>query len=472
MATFNMFFRKAPDGNGFAVVNGIKEVIEMTQEMGKYPKEYYKKFLPEEKYDSFCQKLSETEFTGFIRVMREGEIAFPNELVIIITALLNEAQVLETPLLTIMNHQMVVATKASRVVRSTKKSVSEFGSRRAHGILAGKYGAKATYIDGSVNSSNTLATIDLNVPYTGTMAHSYIGAFGSNVKGEYEAFDSYIKTHKGETLIMLIDTYDTLKRGVKNEIKAFKANGINDSHESIYGVCLDSGDLAYLSKECRKMLDEAGFKKAIISATNGLDEYIIPELERQCAQIDMYGVGDAIATSKHNPCFGGVYKLTEIDGELVIKSSEDKIKVTNPGDLVTLRISDKTTKKFLMDVTCLCDDATTQKLFNGEKISLTAEDDKTKRTTFAKDSYEVYPLQETVISLGMVVEARGENGVLTKMHDIEDAREYHKKVKSQFDDSQMRLVNPHIYKVNISDELYNLKLKMIYEIKEQVKNFK
>lgn len=462
MAVFNMFFRKAPDGNGFAVVSGIKEVLEMVKEMGKYPKDYYRKFLQEDKYEEFCEKLASTKFTGTIRAMKEGEIAYPNEPVITVIAPLIQGQILETPMLGIMNHQMAVATKASRVVRSTLKPVSEFGSRRAHGIWAGKYGAKAAYIAGCTNSSNTLATIDLGVPCTGTMAHSYIGTFGSSVTGEFEAFDKYIKSHKGESLIMLIDTYDTLKCGIKNAIKAFQENGIDDTYQGIYGVRLDSGDLAYISKKCRKMLDEAGLKKAIISATNGLDEYIIPELEKQDAEIDMYGVGDAIATSKHNPCFGGVYKLTQIGNEPVIKLSEDKIKVTNPGNLVTLRMMDLSTKKYVMDVTCQVGDNTMNSLIAGDEVTLTAEDDKTKTTTFAKNSYQVHVLQENVVI----------NGEFIEIDSIEMARQYHTNVKSKFDDSHLRLINPHIYKVNISDELYNLKLQMIYKIKEEVKNFK
>lgn len=461
IAIFNMFFRKAPDGNGFAVVSGIKEVLDMICTMGKYDKKYYKKFLPHDEYDEYCELLSKTIFTGSVRGMEEGEIVFPNQPIITITAPLLQAQILETPMLAIMNHQMAIATKASRVSRSTKKPVSEFGSRRAHGIWAATYGAKAAYIGGCANTSNVLSTIGMNVPSTGTMAHSYVTAFGVGPKAEYKAFDAYIKTHapQQESLIMLIDTYDTLCSGIKNAIKAFKDNGINDYYSAPYGVRLDSGDLAYLSQECRRMLDEAGLTKAIISATNGLDEYIIPQLELQGAQIDMYGVGDAIATSKHNPCFGGVYKLVQIGEQPVIKLSEDRIKVTNPGNLITIRMVDKVRSENIADVTCIKNDATHLALLKGEEIVLTAEDDKTKQTKYKADTYNAYEMQTDYIIDGF-----------SMVYDfsIEDAKAFYNHNLSMFHPAVTRLINPHIYKNNISDELYNLKTQMIYEIKEAI----
>lgn len=459
-AIFNMFFRKAPDNNGFAVVAGISEVLQMVEEMGKYPKEHYKKFLKEEHYDEYCELLANTTFTGNIYAMREGEIAWPNQPIITVEAPLLEGQILETPILAIMNHAMAIATKASRVVRSTKKPVSEFGSRRAHGIWAATYGAKAAYIAGCANSSNVLATIDLGVPSTGTMAHSYVTAFGVGPTAEYNAFTSYIETHRGEPLILLIDTYDTTRCGLKNAIKAFKKMGIDNDYKPSFGVRLDSGDLTYLSRKCRKELDKAGFTNAVIIATNGLDEYLIPELEREGAMIDMYGVGDAIATSKHNPCFGGVYKLVMIDDEPVIKLSEDRIKVTNPGKLITFRITDKEDGNALADITCLYGDTTFIALQHGYELTTYAEDDKTKRTTFKRDSYDIYALQTIVMLNGEVVKY--------ELPSIEASRTYHVTRKALFDPSQLRLVNPHLYKNNISDQLYNLKSSMIYKIKDAI----
>lgn len=456
-AIFNMFFRKAPDNNGFAVVSGITEVLSLLEQMGKYSKHYYKKFLPEDHYDEYCQLLSDTVFTGQIFAMKEGEIAFPNQPIITVQAPLLQAQILETPLLAIMNHQMAIATKASRVVRSTTRPVAEFGSRRAHGIWAATYGAKAAYIAGCVNSSNVLSTIELGVPCSGTMAHSYVTAFGIGPQAEYKAFDAYIKSHPGEPLTLLIDTYDTVKCGIKNAIKAFKANGITNDYPS-FGVRLDSGDLTYLSIKCREALDAAGYTHAKIYATNGLDEYLIPELEREGAKIDCYGVGDAIATSKHNPCFGGVYKLVDIAGTPVIKMSEDRIKITNPGRQITFRLIDKATRKAICDITCSMDDSTHVSIIKGYELVTVSEVDKTKWTKIKAGSYDFIALQ-TLCALG---------GEVLEPSSIEEARAYHQTAKDLFDFSHLRLVNPHIYKNNISDELYNLKMSMMYQIKDAI----
>ena len=334
-AIFNLFYRKAPENNNWAVVSGTAEVIEMVQNLGKMPAEFYEKFLPGEEYKDFRKFLSTMKFTGNIYAMREGEIAFPNQPIVTIEGPLIEAQVLETPMLCIMNHQMAVATKASRVCRATNRLVSEFGSRRAHGPWAATYGAKAAIIAGCASSSNILTGVMNGVPSTGTMAHSFVTSYGSSVEGEHQAFCDYIRTHRGENLILLIDTYDTLKCGVLNAIRAFRENGIDDSYPYGYGIRLDSGDLAYLSVKVREILDAHGLKGCKIFATNSLDEYLITDLERQGAKIDSYGVGDAIATSKAAPCFGNVYKLVQIKGEPVLKRSEDTIKLINPGFQIT-----------------------------------------------------------------------------------------------------------------------------------------
>jgi nicotinate phosphoribosyltransferase len=372
-AVFNLFYRKAPENNNWAVVSGVDEVLEMVGNLGNMDPEFFEKFLPGEEYKEYRGYLSSMKFTGNIYAMREGEIVFPNQPIIIVEGPLIEAQVLETPMLCIMNHQMAVATKASRVCRATNRPVSEFGSRRAHGPWAAMYGAKAAIIAGCASTSNILTGTVSGYGSTGTMAHSYVTSFGCSVAGEYNAFDTYIKTHKGESLVMLIDTYDTLKCGILNAIKAFKDNGIDDSYEGGYGVRLDSGDLAYLSAECRSILDKNGLKGCKIFATNSLDEYLITDLERQGACIDCYGVGDAIATSKANPCFGNVYKLVEIDGQAVLKRSEDKIKLINPGFQITYRIMVNDPSKgeiFKVDVTCLRGDELSRKIENGEEFTV------------------------------------------------------------------------------------------------------
>ena len=450
IAVFNLFYRKAPENNNWAVVSGTEEVIEMVQSLGTEPEEFYEKFLPGEEYAKFRKYLSTMKFTGDIYAMREGEIVFPNQPIVTVVGPMIQAQVLETPMLCILNHQMAVATKASRVCRATDRPVSEFGSRRAHGPWAAVFGAKAAQIAGCVSSSNILTGVRNNVPSTGTMAHSFVTSYGSTVEGEHQAFCDYIKTHLGENLILLIDTYDTLKCGVKNAIRAFKENGIGDDYTPGYGVRLDSGDLAYLSQKVRAILDEHGLKNCKIFATNGLDEYLITDLERQGARIDSYGVGDAIATSKAAPCFGNVYKLVQVDGEPVLKRSEDKIKLINPGFQVTWRIIVDGENE--VDVTCLRGDAMDKAIAAHEEITVRDEYDSYKTKTFKAGTYEARPLQLMVIRGGERCAAE---------HSLAVKKAFYKETLMSFSPAERRLINPHYYKVDISDALYDTKMSII-----------
>ena len=464
-AVFNLFYRKAPENNNWAVVSGTDEVVEMVENLGNMDPAFFEKFLPGEEYAEYRGYLSSMKFTGTIYAMREGEIAFPNEPIIIVEGPLIEAQVLETPMLCIMNHQMAVATKASRVCRATNRPVSEFGSRRAHGPWAATYGAKAAVIAGCASTSNILAGTMFDYGSTGTMAHSYVTSFGSSVKGEYTAFDTYIKTHKSESLVMLIDTYDTLRCGILNAIKAFRDNGIDDNYSAGYGVRLDSGDLAYLSAECRRILDEHGMTGCKIYATNSLDEYLITDLERQGACIDCYGVGDAIATSKAAPCFGNVYKLVEIDGEAVLKRSEDKIKLINPGRQVTYRIMINDPAKgeiYKVDVTCLKGDGLSRKIEAGEGFTVCNEDDRYLTKTFETGEYTALVMQHKVIENGVRCDTK---------YTLLEKKEYYNQVLKHFSPSERRLINPHYYKVDISDDLYNLKMSIIEKLVKEIKNF-
>ena len=452
IAIFNMFYRKAPENNNWAVVSGIDEVMEMIENLGNMSPDFFEKFLPGEEYRDFRGYLSSMKFTGNVYAMREGEIVFPSQPVITVEAPLIEAQVLETPLLCIMNHQMAVATKASRVCRATDRPVSEFGSRRAHGPWAATYGAKAAIIAGCANTSNILTGVMFGCGSTGTMAHSYVTSFGCSVEGEHEAFSTYIKTHKNEPLIL-------------NAMRAYRENGIDDSYQYGYGVRLDSGDLAYLSIECRKILDENGFKKCKIFATNSLDEYIISDLERQGAKIDSYGVGDAIATSKTNPCFGNVYKLVQLDGMPVLKRSEDKAKLINPGFQITYRIMKNDPEKgeiYKADVTCLRGDSLSRKIEAGETFTICDEYDRYKFKTFESGSYTVHALQHQVMKDGKRC---------VQPHDIFEKKEYYNNTLRHFSPSERRLINPHYYKVDISDDLYNLKMTIIDRLVEEINNF-
>ena len=464
-AVFNMFYRKAPENNNWAVVSGTDEVIEMIENLGNMDPSFFEKFLPGEEYKDFRGYLSSMKFTGTVYAMREGEIVFPNQPIIIVEGPLIEAQVLETPMLCIMNHQMAVATKASRVCRATDRPVSEFGSRRAHGPWAATYGAKAALIAGCSSTSNILTGVMYDYGSTGTMAHSYVTAFGCTVEGEYNAFDTYIKTHKDESIILLIDTYETLRCGILNAMRAFKSNGIDDSYAPGYGIRLDSGDLAYLSSECRHILDSNGFTKCKIFATNSLDEYLITDLERQGACIDSYGVGDAIATSKANPCFGNVYKLVQIDGNAVLKRSEDKIKLINPGYQITYRIMIEDPSKgeiFKVDVTCLRNDSLSQKIEAGEEFTVCDEYDRYKYKTFAAGSYKAFILQHKVI----------ENGKrCAPVHTLKEKKEYYNRTLMHFSPSERRLINPHYYKVDISDDLYNLKISILNRLNAEIREF-
>ena len=470
IAVFNLFYRKAPENNNWAVVSGTEEVIEMVLKLGSEPESFYERFLPGEEYKEFRKYLSTMKFTGDVYAMREGEIVFPNQPVVTVVAPLVEAQVLETPMLCILNHQMAVATKASRVCRATDRPVSEFGSRRAHGPWAAVYGGKAAQIAGCASSSNILTGAFNGVPSTGTMAHSFITSYGSTVEGEHRAFTDYIRTHRGENIILLIDTYDTLRCGVKNAIRSFRENGIDDNYAPGYGVRLDSGDLAYLSQEVRQILDEHGMTRCKIFATNGLDEYLITDLERQGAKIDSYGVGDAIATSKAAPCFGNVYKLVQIDGEPVLKRSEDKIKLINPGFQITWRISAQDSVKgnridgyvFKADVSCLRGDRMDQAIQQGETITLRDEYDAYKNKTFEAGAYEARPLQVQVIKGGRRV---------APQHTLEQKKAFYKDNLHHFSPAERRLINPHYYKVDISDDLYDVKMKIIGKLVKEIEAF-
>jgi nicotinate phosphoribosyltransferase len=461
IATFNVFFRQAPDNNNWAVVSGIQEALEMISGLGSEDISFFEKFLPGDNYREFREYLSTMHFTGDVYAAKEGEIIFPREPILTIQGPLIEAQVLETPLLCIMNHQMVVGTKASRVARATSKPVSEFGSRRAHGPWASVYGGKAAYIAGCVNSSNIVTASKFGFESSGTMAHSYVTSFGCSPTGEREAFVNYIKTHPNEGLIMLIDTFDTLKCGLKNAIAAFKEMGIDDSYAPGYGIRLDSGDLTYLSIKCREALDDAGLKKCKIFATNGLDEYIITELERQGAKIDCYGVGDAIATSKHNPCFGNVYKLVQLDGDPILKRTEDKVKLINPGFQITYRII--MDDAFKADVTCIRGDGTEKNILSGDRFSIRDEYDETKVTIFEKGSYSARPVQVPAIEKGKIV---------MQQPPLKERRDYYLDNLAHLSPSQKRLINPHYYKVDISDELYDLKMGMINKLIRQIDEMK
>ena len=458
-AIFNLLFREAPDRNNWAVVSGTRDAVAVALALGGAPASFFARFLPEDHYATFREYLSTIRFTGSIWAMEEGGIAFPGQPVMIVKAPLIQAQLLETPLLSILNHQMAVATKASRVSRSTSKPISEFGSRRAHGPWAAEHGAKAAYIGGCADSSNILGHINYGVPCSGTMAHSYVTAFGPGPADECTAFTTYIKSHYGEPLVLLLDTYDTLRSGIRNAITTFKACGIDDRYRPMYGIRLDSGDLAYLSIACRSLLDEAGLFECKIIASNALDEYLIADLERQNAAIDFFGVGDAIATSKHHPCFGNVYKLVQIGDRPVLKRSEEKGKLINPGFQTTYRIIQEGECK--ADVTCLVGDALSRDIEAGASILLRDETDPSKQTHYHAGSYSYNILQKLMVDRGVATDPDP---------PIDQKRQHYLDNLRQFNPTERRIINPHFHKVDISDDLYQLKQQLIHDIQRQLKS--
>jgi len=466
VATFDMFFRKTED-NGFAVVSGVREVIDLVKIINitseEEKRKYFSKIIEEEKLLEFLVKL---KFTGEIYGMRDGEIAYPNEPVLTIKAPLIQAKILETPILNIMNLQMAVSTKASRVTRAAGDvPVLSFGSRRAHGFDSALAGNKAAIIGGCSSHSNLVTEYFYDVPSVGTMAHSYVQSFGVGREAEKKAFDKFIKVRrkrKSNTLVLLIDTYNTLKIGIKNAIEVFKENEVDDNYDGVYGIRIDSGDLAYLSKKCRQELDNAGMKKAKIILTNGLNESLIRSLRNQGACVDQYGVGDTIATSKSNPCFGGVYKIAEIDENPVIKLSEDVIKISNPGHKEVYRIYGENKKAEADLISLTKDDKDRDLLLNDETITVRDEEFEFKRTTFKKGKYTYKKLtREYVIK-----------GEITKEYDtlmnVMESQKYYKESLKLVAEERQRLDNPHKYKVDLSKKLRDLKYGLIEKITEQI----
>ena len=352
---FDVFFRKVPDEGGYAIVAGLEQIINYIRNLS-FDEEDISYLRKQNKFsEEFLSYLENFRFTGDIWAIPEGTVVFPNEPLITVKAPIIQAQLLETMLLLTTNHQSLIATKTSRIVKEAQgRPVMEFGARRAHGINAAVEGARAAIIGGAVGTSCTLSAKEFNVPASGTMAHSWIQSFES----EYEAFKAYAELYPDDCTF-LIDTYNTIESGLPNAIKVFnevlKPKGYRPK-----AVRLDSGDLAYLSKKVRKILDEAGYEDCKICATNSLDEYLIKSLIEQDAKIDLFGVGENLITAKSEPVFGGVYKLValEKDKKIVpkIKVSENTAKVTNPSFKKVYRFYDNETKKAIADVITLADE--------------------------------------------------------------------------------------------------------------------
>ncbi len=392
--------------------------------------------------EKFFDTIKNFKFTGDIYAVREGEFVFPNEPILTVKAPLYQAQLLETALLNIINHQTLIATKATKITQEAKGDVMEFGLRRAQGPDAGVYGARAAIIGGCNSTSNVLAGKMFDINVSGTHAHSWIMSFDN----ELDAFRSYANIYP-DSCLLLVDTYDTLKSGVPNAIKVFDEL-LKKGHKAI-GIRLDSGDIAYLSKEARRMLDNAGHQYAKIVASGDIDEYILSSLHQQGAKIDVWGIGTKLITSAQRPALGGVYKLAAVkeSGEWIpkMKISDTQEKTTNPGLKTTYRIyNEKNMAK--ADLIALRDEVfdTTKPLTIFHPIE-----------TWKKKTFTKYKMRDLMIDIFIDGKQVYQSPTLSQI------AEYASKVRNEFWEEYRRLINPHIYKVDLSKKLYDLKQELI-----------
>ena len=454
---FDAFYRNNPNGNGYAICAGLEQVIEYIDNLHftKEDVDYLRSTGMFE--EDFLEYLSQFHFSGDIYAVPEGTVVFPREPLVKVIAPIMEAQLIETALLNIINHQSLIATKTARVVHAAQgDGVMEFGLRRAQGPDAGIYGARAAMIAGCIGTSNVLAGQMFDVPVKGTHAHSWIMSFPD----ELTAFRTYAKLYPS-ACILLVDTYDTLKSGIPNAIKVFQEMKEAGIPLTFYGIRLDSGDLAYLSKEAKKMLDQAGFPDAVISASNDLDEYLIDSLKAQGATINSWGVGTNMITSKDCPSFGGVYKLAAVKdkatGKFVskIKLSENAEKITNPGNKSIQRIYQKNTGKIIADLICLTD----EKFDSRNSLLLFDPIETWKKTHLAPGSYTLRQLLVPVFKEGACV---------YHSPKVMEIQEYCKKELDTLWEESRRLINPHEVHVDLSNELWHLKNQLLdsYHFKE------
>ncbi len=446
IAYFDMFFRKVPDNGGFAIMAGLEQVIEYLKDLSFHDEDII--YLRSKKIfsEAFLTYLKEFTFSCSVWAIEEGEPIFPNEPILVVKGPIIEAQLIETMILLTINHQSLIATKASRIVRAaSNRAVLEFGSRRAQGYDGAIYGARAAYIGGCVGTSCTLTDKMLKVPALGTMAHSYVQMYDS----ELSAFKAYARIYP-ENCTLLVDTYDVLKSGVPNAIKTFNEVIVPKGYRP-KAIRIDSGDITYLSKEARKMLDEANYPDCKIVASNSLDEYIIRELLIQGAKIDLFGVGERLITSKSSPIFGGVYKLVAIEekGKLIpkIKISENVSKITNPGFKQIYRFFSKKTNKALADVITLNEEI----ILKDQEYEIFDPNNPWKRKTL-KD----FTVKKMLVPIF-------ENGkCVYQTPSIEDIRNRCQEELTRLWDSVLRFENPHEYYVDLSQKLWDLKNEMIY----------
>ena len=453
---FDMFFRENPDNAGYSVMAGLEQVIEYIKGLNfSYEDVDYLRSLGIFS-DDFLHYLSGFHFSGSIYAIPEGTVIFPREPLLKVIAPVMEAQLVETAILNLINHQSLIATKTSRVVYAAQgDGIMEFGLRRAQGPDAGIYGARAAIIGGCVGTSNVLAGQMFDVPVMGTHAHSWIMSFPD----EYTAFKAYADLYP-DACTLLVDTYDSLKSGIPNAIRVFRELRDQGIHPRSYGIRLDSGDLAYLSKKARKMLDEAGFPDAVIAASNDLDEYLIHDLKMQKAEIHSWGVGTHLITSRNCPSFGGVYKLAAIqnaEGEFIpkIKISENTFKITNPGNKTIYRIYGKEDGKIKADLICFVDEK-----FDPEK-DLTVFDpvDTWKKTKLKGGTYTLRELLVPIFINGECV---------YESPSVSEIAAFCRQEKETLWEETRRLFYPHEVYVDLSKKLYQVKEQLLNDMSAEI----
>ena len=443
---FDVFYRQNPDGGGFAIAAGLEQIVEYIQDLHFEEKDI--EYLRSRNIfcEEFLDYLAGFKFSGDIWAVPEGTPVFPREPLLTVRAPAIEAQLVETYILLCMNHQSLIATKANRVVRAAEgRTVLEFGSRRAQGPDAAILGARAAYIGGCNGTACTIADQIYGVHAGGTMAHAWVQMFDS----EYDAFKAYCEIYP-DNAVLLVDTYNTLKSGIPNAIRAFnevlKPLGITKC-----GIRLDSGDLAYLTRQARKMLDEAGWTECRISVSNALDEYSIQEILRQGAQIDMFGVGERLITARSEPVFGGVYKLTAVehpDGaiEPKIKISENVAKITNPHFKKLYRFYGNDTGKAIADYLCVHDEV----VDDSDKLEIFDPEATWKRKTVY--NFTAKELQVPVFRHGELV---------YQLPSLEEIRAYCLSEVDKLWDEVKRFDYPHSYYVDLSQKLWSIKYDLL-----------
>ena len=443
---FDVFFRRVPDQGGFAIAAGLEQLIDYIENL-HFTQEDIAYLRGRNLFcEEFLEYLANFRFTGDIYAVPEGTPVFPKEPLVVVRAPAIEAQLIETFTLLTINHQSLIATKANRIVRAARgRTVLEFGSRRAQGADAAIIGARAAYIGGCGGTACTISDQLYGVPAGGTMAHAWVQMFDT----EYDAFKTYCEIYPTNATL-LVDTYNTLKSGVPNAIRAFnevlKPMGITKC-----GIRLDSGDITYLSQQARKMLDEAGWTECEISASNSLDEYIIRDLLLQGAKVDMFGVGERLITARSEPVFGGVYKLAAVEdgkGQIVpkIKLSENVTKITNPHFKKVYRLFDRDTGKAEADYIAIYDEV----VDDTQPLELFDPEATWKRKTL--ENYWAVPLLRTIYRGGQLVYQRP---------SLQEIQRYCEAQVETLWDSVKRFENPHNYYVDLSLRLWTIKEELL-----------